>query len=145
MAAGLTIKTDRIGDLRAFLEEHLAVETEAARQNQSLKIDAALTASGATLGLIEQIEKAGPYGAGNPSPMFAFPAHRVVYADIAGTDHVRCTIAASDGSRLKAIAFRVADTDLGELPSHRALDASTYRWKTNRQRLGRQTRATIVY
>ncbi len=115
MAAGLTIKIDRIGDLRAFMEDHLRQETELARQNQSLKIDAALTASGATLDLIATIEKAGPFGAGNPAPMFAFPAHRVVYADIAGADHVRCTIQAADGTRLKAIAFRVADTDLGEL------------------------------
>ena len=115
MAAGLTIKTNRIGDLRAFLEDHLQEETELARQNQSLKIDAAITASGATLDLIAQIDKAGPFGAGNPAPMFAFPAHRVVYADIAGTDHVRCTLQSGDGTRLKAIAFRVADTDLGEL------------------------------
>jgi len=115
MAAGLSIDKDRIGDLRAFFEETLAAETELAKQNQSLKIDAALTASGATIALIEQIETAGPFGAANPSPMFAFPAHRVVYADIAGTDHVRCTLAAADGSRIKAIAFRVADTELGEL------------------------------
>jgi len=115
MAAGLSIANDRIGDLRAFLEERLAKETELARENQSIKIDAALTASGATIALIEQIEMAGPFGAANPAPMFAFPAHRVVYADIAGTDHVRCTLAAADGSRIKAIAFRVADTELGEL------------------------------
>ncbi len=115
MAAGLSIAEDRIGDLRAFFEETLVEETELAQKNQSLKIDAALTASGATIALIEQIETAGPFGAANPSPMFAFPAHRVVYADIAGTDHVRCTLAAADGSRIKAIAFRVADTDLGEM------------------------------
>ncbi len=115
MAAGLSIDKDRIGDLRAFFEETLAAETELARQNQSLRIDAALTASGASIALIEQIETAGPFGAANPSPMFAFPAHRVVYADIAGTDHVRCTLAAADGGRIKAIAFRVADTELGEL------------------------------
>ncbi len=115
MAAGLSIDQDRIGDLRAFFEERLVEETVLAKQNQSLKIDAALTASGASIALIEQIESAGPFGAANPSPMFAFPAHRVVYADIAGTDHVRCTLAAADGSRIKAIAFRVADTDLGEL------------------------------
>jgi len=115
MAAGLSIDHDRIGDLRAFLEDRLAEETKQARENQSIKIDAALTASGATIALIEQIEMAGPFGAANPAPVFAFPAHRVVYADIAGTDHVRCTLAAADGSRIKAIAFRVADTDLGEL------------------------------
>ena len=58
---------------------------------------------------------AGPYGSGNPSPMFVFPAHRITYADRVGTDHVRCTVVASDGTRLKAIAFRALGTDLGEL------------------------------
>ena len=115
MAAGLTLDKHKIGDLRAFLEDYLAEETELARQNQSLKIDAAITASGATLSLIENMEAAGPFGTANPAPVFAFPAHRVVYADIAGTDHVRCTLASGDGSRIKAIAFRVADTELGEL------------------------------
>ena len=47
--------------------------------------------------------------------MFVFPAHRVVYADLAGTDHIKCTIAAADGSRMKAIAFRAMGTPLGEL------------------------------
>jgi len=115
MAAGLTVGCEQIGDLRAFLEDRLAEDTAKAQLNQSIKIDAALTASGATIALIEQIEMAGPFGSANPSPMFAFPAHRVVYADIAGTDHVRCTLASADGSRIKAIAFRVADTELGEL------------------------------
>ena len=61
------------------------------------------------------LEQAGPYGTGNPAPMFAFPAHRVVYADQAGSDHIRCTLASEDGKRIKAIAFRAMGTELGEL------------------------------
>ncbi|MGE3830955.1 MAG: single-stranded-DNA-specific exonuclease RecJ, partial [Parvibaculaceae bacterium] len=72
-------------------------------------------ASGANLDLIELLEQAGPYGAANPSPVFAFPAHRIVYADSAGSDHIRMTLAAGDGSRIKAIAFRALGTDMGEL------------------------------
>ena len=30
-------------------------------------------------------------------------------------DHIRCTLAASDGKRIKAIAFRALGTELGEL------------------------------
>ena len=71
--------------------------------------------SGATLDLIELLEQAGPIGSGNPAPVFALPAHRVVYADAAGSDHIRCTFAAADGTRIKAIAFRALGTDLGEL------------------------------
>ena len=114
MAAGLTIERTRLGDLRAFLETHLSYGLTLAGE-RCLDIDGALTASGATLDLIELVEQAGPYGAGNPAPVFVLPAHRVVYADSAGSDHVRLTLASSDGTRIKAIAFRALGTDLGEL------------------------------
>jgi single-stranded-DNA-specific exonuclease len=114
MAAGLTVLKERLGDLRAFLEEQLA-EQVAAAADRALSIDAALSAGGATLELIELLEQAGPYGTGHPSPVFAFPAHRVLYADQAGSDHIRCTICSSDGKKLKAIAFRAMGTEMGEL------------------------------
>jgi single-stranded-DNA-specific exonuclease len=113
MAAGLTVETARLGDLRGFLEDKLAPQVAKAGDH-ALKIDAALTATGATLDLIELLEQAGPYGTGNPAPMFAFPAHRVIYADRAGSDHIRCTLASDDGKRIKAIAFRAMGTELGE-------------------------------
>jgi single-stranded-DNA-specific exonuclease len=114
MAAGLTLHTANLAALRQFLDETLAGSVEAARDN-ALLIDGALTATAATLDLIELLEQAGPYGSSHPSPMFVFPAHRVLYADAAGADHIRCTIAASDGTRLKAIAFRAMGTEMGEL------------------------------
>ena len=114
MAAGLTVAKERLGDLRGFLEERLGPQVAAA-SDRALSIDGALSAGGATLELIELLEQAGPYGTGHPSPVFAFPAHRVLYADAAGADHVRCTIASADGKRLKAIAFRCMGTPLGEL------------------------------
>lgn len=114
MAAGLTVETAKLGDLRAFLEEKLSAQVAAA-SDRALAIDGALTASGASLELIELLEQAGPYGAGHPAPVFAFPAHRVVYADRAGKDHIRCTLAGADGSRIKAVAFRALGSDLGEL------------------------------
>jgi len=114
MAAGLTIEAPRLGDLRGFFEERLEGQVQAA-QDRALSIDAALTAGGATLELIELLEQAGPYGTAHPSPVFAFPAHRVLYADPAGGDHIRCTLASSDGKKLKAIAFRAMGTELGEM------------------------------
>ena len=114
MAAGLTVQKERLGDLRGFLEEKLGPQVMAA-QDRALSIDAALTSGAATLELIELLEQAGPYGTAHPSPVFAFPAHRVLYADAAGSDHIRCTLASSDGKRLKAVAFRAMGTELGEL------------------------------
>jgi single-stranded-DNA-specific exonuclease len=114
MAAGLTVSQERLGDLRGFFEERLGPQVLGA-QDRAFSIDAALTAGAATLELIELLEQAGPYGTAHPSPVFAFPAHRVVYADRAGGDHIRCTLASADGKRLKAVAFRSMGTDLGEL------------------------------
>jgi single-stranded-DNA-specific exonuclease len=114
MAAGLTLKTEGLAALRQFFDEALMASVEAARDD-ALLVDGALTATAATLDLIELLEQAGPYGSAHPSPMFVFPAHRVLYADAAGTDHVRCTIASSDGTKIKAIAFRALHTEVGEL------------------------------
>ena len=114
MAAGLTVEIAKLAELRSFLEEKLTDAVANAAEN-SLQIDGALTASGATLDLIELLEQAGPYGSAHPAPVFAFPAHKVVYADPAGSDHIRCTLASADGTRIKAIAFRAMGTELGEL------------------------------
>ncbi len=113
MAAGLTVEVAKLGDLRQVLEECLAAEVEGVR-DQALEVDGALTATGASLDLIDLLEQAGPYGSAHPSPLFVFPAHRVLYADRAGTDHVRCTLAGADGKRIKAVAFRAMGTELGE-------------------------------
>ncbi len=114
MAAGLTVEISKLADFRSFMEEKLAGAVSGAAENV-LPIDGALSASGATLELIELLEQAGPYGAAHPSPMFAFPAHRVIYADPAGSDHIRCTLASADGAKIKAIAFRAMGTEMGEL------------------------------
>ena len=114
MAAGLTVDQARLGDLRAYLEQSLAERVRAASGSRALFIDAALSARGANLGLIAAVEKAGPFGAGQPEPVYAFPSHRIDYAATVGNGHVRLTLAASDGATIKAIAFRGAGSPLGE-------------------------------
>ena len=113
MAAGLTIQRERLGELRAYLEEALAPTVETARAVDETVIDGALSAGGATPELIELIERAGPYGAGNPQPMFAFPAHRVVFAEAGSAGQVKLRLRSSDGATLSGVAFRAVNTPLG--------------------------------
>lgn len=113
MAAGLTVRLDKLAEFREFMDAMFSADAEL-MDDDVLEIDGALTAGSATLDLIELLEQAGPYGSGNPPPVFVFPSHRVIYADLAGTDHVRCTLVSSDGTKIKAIAFRAASTALGE-------------------------------
>ncbi|EEY04826.1 single-stranded-DNA-specific exonuclease RecJ [Brucella neotomae] len=113
MAAGITIERGNLGALRAYLEEEAADIVSRLRENQSLSIDGALAASGATVALYEALQKAGPYGSAHPQPLLALPHH--VLADVRGVgrDHVRVTLRGADGKRVNAIAFRAAEGDLG--------------------------------
>ncbi|MBX3507596.1 MAG: single-stranded-DNA-specific exonuclease RecJ [Parvibaculum sp.] len=115
MAAGLTLREEKIEALEAFLAKRLADDVAAASEAKALKLDGAIAARGATRDLYELVQQAGPYGAGNPEPRFAVPSVRVVRADLVGQAHVRVILAGEDGGRLKGIAFRAAETPLGAL------------------------------
>ena len=120
MAAGVTLRKDALAAFRAFLEEALAKDVEAARRETALKIDGAVSAGGADLALCELLARAGPFGAGNPEPVLALPAHTLVYADPVGDNHIRARFKSGDGKFVSAIAFRAADTALGKaLIEHR--------------------------
>ncbi len=115
MAAGVTLKPGQLGPFRAHLAEQLGASVATARAATALKIDAAITARGATPEFFHEIERAGPFGSGNPQPVFAFPAHRAKFAEVVGAGgHVRFTLTSEDGARLKGIAFRAANTELGQ-------------------------------
>jgi single-stranded-DNA-specific exonuclease len=114
MAAGITVERERLGDFRAFVEERLTTSVEAARAGEALMIDAALTAGGARVEVVEELERAGPFGAGNPEPVFVFPAHRIVDAAEVGNGHLRIRAKSGDGAFLNGIAFRQANEPLGK-------------------------------
>ncbi|MGH6763228.1 MAG: single-stranded-DNA-specific exonuclease RecJ [Phyllobacterium sp.] len=118
MAAGITVEKAKLGQLRAFFEERSADAIARLRDNQSLAIDAAISASGATLGLCEQLETVGPYGSGHPQPVLALPHHRLVDVRTVGTNHLRVTLAGADGKRVNAMAFRAAESELGQFLLH---------------------------
>ena len=112
MAAGFTVERSRLEALSDFLRSRLAGADESAAA-RGLGLDGALAVEGATADLLEMLEAAGPYGAGNPEPRFAVAGARLLRADIVGRGHVRCQLAGASGRRLKGIAFRSADNALG--------------------------------
>jgi single-stranded-DNA-specific exonuclease len=114
MAAGLTIEADRIPEFAAFLEERLAAAVALAREDRALLVDALLAPGGVTPGLCETMEAGGPYGMGWPAPRVAAGPFRIVRVDVVGNGHVRAIVAGDDGRSLKAMAFRSADTLLGQ-------------------------------
>ncbi len=125
MAAGLTIAADRIPAFADFLEERLAAAVEVARGDRALLIDAVLAPGGVNPALVDAMEVGGPYGMGWPAPRIAAGPFRVIKADVVGNGHVRTVVAGDDGRSLKAMAFRGAETPLGQAllgaASHRRL------------------------
>jgi single-stranded-DNA-specific exonuclease len=113
MAAGVTLKKGALAAFRAFLEEALGPAVEASRRDDALLIDGALAAGAANAGLLAMLGQAGPFGSGNPEPVFALPAHTLVYAEEVGHVHVRARLRSGDGAIVNAIAFRAAGQKLG--------------------------------
>ncbi|GGN45575.1 single-stranded-DNA-specific exonuclease RecJ [Novosphingobium indicum] len=118
MAAGLTIGPDKLEALSEWLDSHLAKDVSHASSNQAMLLDLALSPGGLTPSLVETLESAGPYGMGWPGPRVAVGPVRVVKADIVGADHVRLIVGGQDGGRFKAMAFRAAESEMGQALLH---------------------------
>jgi single-stranded-DNA-specific exonuclease len=113
MAAGVTLKKDALAPFRAFLEDKLGEPVEAARRDSALLIDGAVAAGGFNFSLADLLTRAGPFGAGNPEPILALPAHTLVYAEPLGDNHIRARLRSGDGKFVNAIAFRAMGQALG--------------------------------
>ncbi|NNC73341.1 MAG: single-stranded-DNA-specific exonuclease RecJ [Sphingomonadaceae bacterium] len=114
MAAGLTVEAGKIDALADFLDERLSADVAKAQGERALLLDAVIAPGGVTPALVDALEEGGPYGAGWPGPRIATGPVRIIKADIVGQDHVRAIVAGEDGRSLKTIAFRTADTPLGQ-------------------------------
>jgi single-stranded-DNA-specific exonuclease len=112
MAAGFTVARCRFDEFRTFLGERLAEQLSSPLRPLYL-LDGALDVAGATPALVTMLQRLGPYGSGNAEPRFAIVAARVVQSRIVGSGHVSCWLTGPQGGRLKAIAFRAADSELG--------------------------------
>lgn len=114
MAAGLTVDADRIEALADFLEARLDAPVTRALGDRALLLDAVLAARGVTPDLVRAMELGGPYGMGWPQPRLVAGPVRVVKADVVGKGHVRAIVSGDDGGTLKTVAFRQAESALGQ-------------------------------
>lgn len=118
MACGLTVSPDQLDALADWLDARLSRDVTRAQASQALLLDLSLSPGGLTPELVDSLEAAGPFGVGWPGPRVAVGPVRLVKADLVGTDHVRMIAAGSDGRSFKAIAFRAAQTEMGQALLH---------------------------
>ena len=114
MAAGFGLTRDQLEGFSQYLAVRFADLSDAVVDAFDLDLDALVSPAGATPDFVSEMERLGPFGAGNVEPLVAVTDARVVFADVVGKDHVRFRLAGGDGTRLDAIAFRQAGTALGQ-------------------------------
>jgi single-stranded-DNA-specific exonuclease len=114
MAAGFSLSARQLDRFHEFLAERFASISGEIAASQVLEIETMVSPSAATPRLIDEMEHAGPFGAGNPEPCVVVPDAQLLMAEIVGHDHVRVRLKGADGSRLDGIAFRSATTALGK-------------------------------
>jgi single-stranded-DNA-specific exonuclease len=122
MAAGLTVDADKIDALAEFLDARLAADVARSIEGRSLLLDAVVATGGVTPTFVDALEAGGPYGMGWPAPRIAAGPMRVIKADVVGTNHVRAVMAGDDGRSLKTVAFRAAESELGQALLHAPRD-----------------------
>ncbi|AXK42474.1 single-stranded-DNA-specific exonuclease RecJ [Erythrobacter aureus] len=118
MAAGLTVAADQVEALADWLDRMLEGQVARASAERAMALDLAVAPGGLTPELVHSLEEGGPYGVGWPGPRVAVGPVRLVKCDIVGTDHVRLIAAGEDGKSFKGIAFRAAESDMGQALLH---------------------------
>ena len=118
MAAGLTVDSDQIERFADWLDSTLEGQVARATASREMALDLSVAPGGLTPELVNSLEEAGPYGVGWPGPRIAVGPVRLVKCDIVGTDHVRLIAAGDDGKSFKGIAFRAAESEMGQALLH---------------------------
>lgn len=113
MAAGLTVAEDKLDAAMARLSELLAKQGAHLAGAADLKLDGMLIPAAATVELAQQVEQAGPFGAGAPAPRYAFADMQIRFAKRVGESHLKISFGDGNNTKMDAIAFGAFDGPLG--------------------------------
>ena len=104
-AAGLTIRRDRVEELRAAIEAHAEAVLTPDLLQPVERIDAIVSGTDLGLGFAEELESLAPCGMGNPHPKLLVPGARFKDPRPMGEGrHLRFTVT-SGGTRARAVSF----------------------------------------
>lgn len=112
MAGGLNLAPDQIPAFEDWMLAHMAqfsAERAAARE---LHLDAVIAPGALDIPLADQVASLGPFGIGAPEPLFAMADVSVTGARRIGVNHLKF-VAEDAGGRVECLAWRVADTAMG--------------------------------
>ena len=111
MAAGLSIRLDRVDEFAHRLDAAVAARTQPEDFVPQVRIDAELSLRGVDAGCFDALERLEPFGMGNPEPIFLARDVRVRERRIVGETHLKLFLE-QDGRCLPAIGFGMADAEV---------------------------------
>lgn len=120
MAAGFTVEAGKLDAFAGWMSDRLESAVAKAAGDRTTLLDLAVAPRGLTPELVETLDTAGPFGMGWPGPKVAVGPVHLVKADVVGNDHLRLIASGGDGGSFKAIAFRMASSELGQTLLHGA-------------------------
>lgn len=110
-AAGLSVSVDRFGPFRDDFLAEVGRRT-AAWTAPVLDVDAVVELEDVNVSFAEELQRLGPYGAGNREPLLALRGLLTEETRILGKGHLHLAVT-TDAGRGEAIAFNMAEQDPG--------------------------------
>ena len=131
MAAGFSILPEKINDLRRGVSRSIQRQTAGKPLVNRLQIDAWLPLHETSLDLVEDLDRLSPFGAGNPSPVFATRNLRLINATGLGKtgEHLQIIVEDENSQQFRLIWWGAAGNPLpsGKFDLAYTLRASNYR------------------
>ena len=114
MAAGITISSKNLDELRECINRHIADRYSASDFKSILDVDGPLSLCDINMELAEELARLGPFGKRNPEPVFTCSDIKVVSSVIIGSQHRKMILCSGDsdhGPQVNAFQFNIKDTE----------------------------------
>jgi len=116
MAAGLAIDPERIPEFRRALSRRVSEMLGEVERRATLQIDGYLPLADLSLGLVEELERLAPFGAGNPPPVLVSKGLVLKSHTLVGRtgEHLQLIVEAEEGRAQKVIWWQGENWSLPE-------------------------------
>jgi len=118
MAGGFSLEKDKIEEFNMFCDSKILELDQDILTKRTQKYDDILDNIEIDRNFYEFINRASPYGQGNPEPKFIVPNAEIEFCKTVGKGHLKLKISGNNYKNLDCIAFNVIGTPLGDLITH---------------------------
>lgn len=132
-AAGLEIRASEVESFRAAFVDHATTSLSPDDLKPVTAVDALAGVDVLGLELVEELERLGPFGHGNPRPTLLLPGVRMAdVRSVGGEGQHSSLVVSSGGARARVMAFRTSAETLagvGDVPCDAAVRPELSEWQ----------------